>query len=113
MRRITSHEWENELMPPRPRTRAVVSLLPEPSVLAMAAVGSAAVVAGLDWLLVLAIAVGVYGQVFLSLCDRFGTSCETVDHWVGEGEMPGGMTHSCPDCRDIPWRVLWRRGGGR
>lgn len=110
MKPTTPREWENEIMPPRPRARALFQWLPDPGVMAMIVTGVAGAVSGHSWLLLLAIAIGVFALVHMALDNRYGVMCETADHWVGGGEMPEGMTQTCPFCREIPLRVLWRGG---
>lgn len=103
--------WEREVLPERARTRALFELLvPDPAVMAMVMVAAAGVVTGHTWLLWLAIAVGVFALMHMALDARYGVTCETADHWVGDGELPEGMAEVCPCCREIPFRVLWRAG---
>jgi len=103
-------EWEREALPARPRGRAVFRLLPDPGIVAMAALGVAVVVTGQGWPLLVALVVAGYNLACLYAVDRYGVTCQTADHWVGDGEMPEGMTEICPSCRVIPFRELWRGG---
>lgn len=103
-------EWETQVLPPFPRRRALYRLMLPPVFVALVGLGVAGVVTGERWPLWLGVVVGVYSLAHLYAEDRYGVICETADHWVGDGEMPEGMTQVCPFCRDIPFRELWRGG---
>jgi hypothetical protein len=105
-----AQEWETEVLPAFPRRRALYWLLPGPVEVSLAAMAVVAVISGQQWLLVVALVVAFYNLVHLYASDRWGVTCEIADHWVGDGEMPEGVTQFCPTCRDIPLRELWRGG---
>jgi hypothetical protein len=108
-------EWETTAVPPRARKRALWRLVPAPLFVAYVAVGAGALLTGQRWALFVAAVVAFYNAFHVTVDDRLNFRCETADHWVGNGQLPDGMTEACPYCRPIPFRELWRGGwkGGR